>query len=39
MVKAERDHDLIAGSFESHSQGGTDEAHKGYGCILFASFT
>ena len=39
MVKAVRDHDLVDGSFESHSQGGTDEARNGYCCTLFASST
>jgi hypothetical protein len=39
MVKAARDHDLIADSFESHSQGGTDEARNGYCCTLLASAT
>ena len=36
MVKAVRDHDLVDGSFESHSQGGTDEARNGYCCTLFS---
>jgi hypothetical protein len=37
MVEAVQNHDLIDDSFESHSQGGTDEARNGYCCTLLTS--